>query len=270
MLFYKDDICVFFGSLNPIPHSHHAIEISIGEEAPVALYLNGGKPVQVDACVILPDQKHQIVIGPGKGEKITIMIDAGLPVARNIEAYYKQLNKKFDPLPKTQIDPFRKAIIAEKKTALTDDGDRIFALVHQLIAFLFPEQVHAMPPPMNDKIDFVTKHVRQNIRNNKFRFKELADKMSLSESRLSHLFKSETGIPFRKYVLWTRLKTAVEAFQDGNNITQASYISGFADSSHFCKVYTEMFGLKPSLPLREYQKPTKVRAESGEREAKGL
>jgi AraC-like DNA-binding protein len=253
MLFYKDNICVFFGTLNPLPHSHHAIEISIGEESQLTVFINNDKPRQVDACIILPNQVHKIMIAPDKGEKITLMIDADLPLARGISNFYRLQNKNYDPLDKERIAPFVKKILHAKKTALTDNGDRIYALFYQMLHFLFPQQIIDLAPPVNKQIHSVTEHVKQHIRSNKFRFKELAEGLSLSESRLSHLFKHETGIPFRKYVLWTRLKTAVEAYQEGNSITQASYIGGFADSSHFSKVYSDMFGVKPSLPLKEYK-----------------
>jgi AraC-like DNA-binding protein len=262
MLFYKDDICVFFGKLNPLTHSHHAIEISIGEESPMSLFLNNDKGRLVDACIILPDQPHKLVLDSGRGEKITIMIDADLPLSRKITCHYRKLNKKYEAVPRERIVSFLAKIKQAKKTAHADEGKQIYALVHQLLRTLFPDQEAAVPIPMNSQVDKVTRHVKLHIRNTKFRFKELADMLSLSESRLSHLFKQETGIPFRKYVLWTRLKTAVEAVQDGNSITQASYISGFADSSHFYKVYTEMFGLKPSLPLKEYTHPPADRKQS--------
>jgi len=251
MLFYKDDICIFFGTLNPVPHSHHALEISIGSGSPLKLYMGEQKSVEVEACIILPDQRHRITIDPGKGEKITLMVDADLPQIRAVTNHYRTRKEFFVPVSMERIAPFITQILQAKNTAVNNNGASLFKLLKEMLDFLFPDYV---AHPMNAQALHMTQHVKQNITKNKFLFKELSKELSRSESRLSHLFKEETGISFRKYVLWTRLKTAVEAYQNGNSITQASYISGFADSSHFHKVYTDMFGLKPSLPLKEYTK----------------
>ncbi len=251
MLFYKDDICIFFGTLNPAPHSHHALEISIGSGSPLQLYMGDQKPVEVQACIILPDQQHRITIDPEKGEKITLMVDADLPLIRAVTNHYRTRKEFFVPISLKRIAPFITQILEAKNTAVNNNGANLFKLVKEMLDFLFPDYDKH---PMNAQVVHMTRHVKQNITKNKFLFKELSIELSRSPSRLSHLFKEETGISFRKYVLWTRLKTAVEAYQNGNSITQASYISGFADSSHFHKVYTDMFGLKPSLPLKEYTK----------------
>lgn len=44
----------------------------------------------------------------------------------------------------------------------------------------------------------------------------------LSPSRFRHLFVAEMGLAFRPYVLWLRLKQAVEAFAAGESLTTAA------------------------------------------------
>ena len=65
----------------------------------------------------------------------------------------------------------------------------------------------------------------------------------LSESRFSHLFVQETGLPFRTYVLWRRLMQAVERRATGASLTQAAHGAGFADSAHFSRTFLRMFGV---------------------------
>lgn len=65
----------------------------------------------------------------------------------------------------------------------------------------------------------------------------------LSESRFSHLFVEETGLPFRTYVLWRRLMQAVELRAAGASLTQAAHEAGFADSAHFSRTFLRMFGV---------------------------
>jgi AraC-like DNA-binding protein len=65
----------------------------------------------------------------------------------------------------------------------------------------------------------------------------------LSESRFSHLFVEETGLPFRTYVLWRRLMQAVERRAAGESLTEAAHQAGFSDSAHFSRTFLRMFGI---------------------------
>jgi len=69
----------------------------------------------------------------------------------------------------------------------------------------------------------------------------------LSESRFSHLFVEEIGLPFRTYVLWQRVMNAVTGFAAGQSLTTAAHDAGFADSAHFSRTFHRMFGLPASL-----------------------
>lgn len=81
------------------------------------------------------------------------------------------------------------------------------------------------------------------------RVADVARSLSLSTSRLTHLFSSEVGIPFRRFVLWTRIKRAVASHQAGNDLTAAAIAAGFSDAAHFSRTFRSMFGLSPSLVL---------------------
>jgi AraC-like DNA-binding protein len=76
-----------------------------------------------------------------------------------------------------------------------------------------------------------------------------AERASTSASRLSHRFSEEVGIPFRRFVLWTRVKRAVEVVQRGGDLTEAALAAGFSDAAHLSRTFRAMFGLSPSLVL---------------------
>lgn len=78
---------------------------------------------------------------------------------------------------------------------------------------------------------------------------EAARRVGISPSRLTHVFSREVGIPFRRFVLWTRIKHAVAAAQEGDDLTQAAVAAGFSDSAHLSRTFRAMFGLSPSLVL---------------------
>jgi AraC-like DNA-binding protein len=61
------------------------------------------------------------------------------------------------------------------------------------------------------------------------------------------------GIPFRRFVLWSRMRQAVASTQAGRDLTEAAVDAGFSDSAHLSRTFRAMFGLSPSmvLPLAE-------------------
>lgn len=76
---------------------------------------------------------------------------------------------------------------------------------------------------------------------------EAAGIACLSESRFSHLFVEEVGLPFRTYLLWRRLMAAVDRIAAGTSLTDAAHDAGFADSAHFSRTFLRMFGVPASL-----------------------
>lgn len=71
--------------------------------------------------------------------------------------------------------------------------------------------------------------------------KEIAEKVFLSESRLTHLFKEEVGISLKSYILIRRMEKAYKFVTAGGKVTQAAMESGFSSSAHLaysCKTLT--------------------------------
>jgi len=71
----------------------------------------------------------------------------------------------------------------------------------------------------------------------------IAKAISISESRLSHLFKEETGIPLKSYIVLHKLQRVYQKIFDGESITDAAIASGFNSSSHFAFINKKMTGM---------------------------
>jgi AraC-like DNA-binding protein len=87
------------------------------------------------------------------------------------------------------------------------------------------------------------------------RIEEAARRAAVAPTTLTHRFTREVGIPFRRLVLWVRLKRATEAVERGGNLTEAALEAGFSDSAHLSRTFRATFGLSPSatLPLLEIE-----------------
>jgi AraC-like DNA-binding protein len=75
------------------------------------------------------------------------------------------------------------------------------------------------------------------------RLADAAKVAGLSPDRLRHVFVRHTGLPFRTYVLWLRLLKALEAFAQGESLTEAAHMAGFADSAHLSRTFRRTFGV---------------------------
>lgn len=74
----------------------------------------------------------------------------------------------------------------------------------------------------------------------------VTDEIHLSPGRFRHLFVEETGLSFRRYVLWARLQEALRLAVTGTTWTEAAHAAHFADQAHLTRTFQDMFGVAPS------------------------
>ncbi len=74
----------------------------------------------------------------------------------------------------------------------------------------------------------------------------LAASVHLSQSRLSALFKEETGSSLSKFILWTRLRQAIFLLlTEDRTLSEIAAETGFYDSPNFTKYMHQMIGVPP-------------------------
>ncbi len=81
--------------------------------------------------------------------------------------------------------------------------------------------------------------------------KHFSNKTCLSESRLAHLFKEETGIPMKSYIVLHKLQIAYKSIFNGENITIAALNAGFDSPSHLAYTNKMMTGMSATNIIRD-------------------
>jgi AraC-like DNA-binding protein len=64
-------------------------------------------------------------------------------------------------------------------------------------------------------------------------------------SRFLHLFRQETGSPFRPFRAWKRARRLLDQVSAKCSLTDMALDSGYSDSSHFSNSIRDSFGVKP-------------------------
>jgi len=76
----------------------------------------------------------------------------------------------------------------------------------------------------------------------------------LSASRFAHLFKQEVGVPVRRYVLWQKMRRALDLAMAGESLTSAALTAGFADSAHLSRTVRSIQGVAPEFLFRHRER----------------
>ncbi len=129
--------------------------------------------------------------------------------------------------------------------SLKNDKNEVQLLLNDIIELGIQNDNNiALDPRILDGINLIMK-TSDKLMNTK-----LAKEVGLSRSHFNRLLKAETGMTFRKFVLYSKLIRSIEAMHQNTNLTQASYIGGFADQGHFSRTFHSNFGIIPSRTLK--------------------
>ncbi|WP_434282382.1 helix-turn-helix domain-containing protein [Clostridium botulinum] len=82
---------------------------------------------------------------------------------------------------------------------------------------------------------------------------DLSNHIYVSKSRLSHLFREQTGMTLHSYLAFEKLRKTYKYFCEGMNITESCILAGFDSSSHCASTCKRMFGIS----LRDVYKTIK-------------
>jgi AraC-like DNA-binding protein len=77
------------------------------------------------------------------------------------------------------------------------------------------------------------------------RLSEVAARLGLSSSRLSHLFAEQVGTPPRPFIPWFRMSEALRRLGETRDLTETAHLAGYSDSAHMSRAFRRWLGLQP-------------------------
>lgn len=212
-LLIEDYVAWWSGSVgDSVPHRHFAAQ-AIFSDTPVALLDENGARVEGRCLLIEPDARHRL-----------------LPSAA-AELCYVEPTVAFGP-----PDGLRAKIPANARIVAGARGR----------CFWEGWMARAAPPEIDRRVETVLSAIDKLLPLGAVRLADVGRHVPLSTGRLRHLFATETGMPFQRYILWRRLRVAFDRLLDGTSITDAAHDAGFADAAHFSRTIKAMFGIRAS------------------------
>jgi AraC-like DNA-binding protein len=217
-------------------HAHHALQLTLSAGGRFCIRTGDGR-TPGPLVLVAPDTPHAfepegrialLFVEPESGSGRALLSELhGAPVAR------------LDPerLP----DAVRELAVFWSEPRASDDA--VAVVGRRLLDRLLGSSRAA--PSLDHRVARAIEWILSRI-DEPLTLGQVADVACLSESRFSHLFVEETGLPFRRWVLWRRLMRSVESMAAGETLTSAALQAGFADSAHFSRTFLRMFGVQAS------------------------
>ena len=219
-------------------HRHHLLQITIGLDKPFLLRTKSSEPWEQQRIVVIPpDQPHQL---DGRNTSVIyLFLDPESHLTRQLipDVHdHKILSFDFK-----QGEPLLRQLwrYAEGQCNCSD----ALQLTDRIV------QIFSSPHDSMFKLDSRVEQALKIIRSlpvKQISVSELASQVFLSSGRLAHLFRGQTGLPIRRYLLWERLLDALRLMTQESDLSKAAHDAGFSDSAHMSRTFQKMFGITPS------------------------
>ena len=254
--------CLLIGSGAGViaPHSHYAIQLALG--APDGLRVQFGRGGAWQACcaALIPSRAtHTIDVFDCQWSAV-IFIEPETPEGRALSL---RLNGSLEVLDTAAAQVAARRLERAWQTEKSPDAVRSVCL--QWVRELSNT---APREPSDPRILRAVEVIRARM-DQPTSLEDIARSVHLSPSRFRHLFVEQTGMALRTYLLWRRLLHVWELLMEGETLSGAAHLAGFADSAHLSRTAKTMFGLAPSLLRMTGPLSTRIRARSTSAEPAG-
>lgn len=212
------------------PHAHHAVQLVVAADEPIEVS-SGSAQLTALAVLIASGVEHAL---RASGGIALLLVEAhgvhGKALGLLANNQVCDVSNLVDELP----SPFA-------VSSVSDFSEWYRVASERLIAGVKPT---GLSPISRRAVEYIESNLEGMPR-----LVDAAAAQGISPSRLTHVFSAEVGLPFRRFVLWARIKRAADAAERGRALTQAAVEAGFSDAAHFSRTFRDMFGINPSSLL---------------------
>jgi len=244
--FFWHEMALFIGpALRSAPHGHFCVELTLALDGELEVNPEGGGGatglggVLIGSNVPHHHRMHgsraaQLIVGPLTTPGMALRASLG--------------TRPIGFIRPANVEPFRAAL---HRLIGCDDIAAALRVARSLVRHF--SALGPVAPADGRVLQAMHRLLRDFTLNTPVR--EFAEEAGLSESRLSHLFRTHVGVPLRTYRRWLRLRAGVLFGLSGWDLAAAANEAGFSDQADFSRACREAFGVAPSVIV---QAPTSL------------
>lgn len=226
-LFLWPDHWQVLGQLMPNRlHRHISASLLIGVDGPFRLCVDGIWR-ETRAAIVAPDVSQ--ALDPGHTRLWGVQLDPD-------SVYWRSL--------KSLTAGEASADLSLSGLNLPDSGEHSCDAMAQSLANVIAQSGHG-PVELDDRIAAVCRLLREELPE-RLELTSLAQEVGLSSSRLTHLFRQETGVPLRRFLLHLKMNRALAFWEPGKSVSRLATEAGFYDQPHLVRTARDMFDALPS------------------------
>ena len=232
LLYLWDSKAMYIGlSFETVVHAHNAAQIIVALEGTIKVEIENSW-LENSIFVIRPNTKHRIRL---YGTVALLLIDA--------EDTRMEFDSITGELSRTTMASLKNCYARAYST------EEALQLFHSIISDIgLSEKIN--PVAIDERIQRCLEYIEQNLKED-LSMESICKINGISESSFSHMFSKEVGLPFRRYLLWKRLKESIAVFlREKKSLTEISVEMGFSDQAHFSNSFKDVFGVKPTFIFR--------------------
>jgi AraC-like DNA-binding protein len=214
-------------------HRHWLLQVFISAEENLIINVEGQR-ISCRAIAVNMNTKHEFY--SGNSIHFTMLVDPTTQLGRTLRIYFLKENPYYI-IPEDSAAELQRYLL---NVIHNGESHNYSVLIENII-----RSFDKYPPVKYDqRIELLLRRIDAcDCEEALHLVNYLAKEMSLSESRLSHLFKKETGISLKSYIVLHKLQRVYQKIFNGESITQAAIASGFDSSSHFASFNKKMTGM---------------------------
>lgn len=221
-------------------HAHHAVQVHVAIAGQVAIRTGGEPWQQTRGLIVRADAEHAFNAQGASGAMLFVDPESAEGVWLE-----SALNQDITLIPDARLQTCVTELRAFWEQPL--QGMAVDELIRHCVQALC-----AGSPPTR-KLDPRVAAVLKSIRDSedlRMSLESAAQIVHLSPGRFAHVFKEETGLPFRRYMLWRKVTRAMLAIGRERTLAGAAQRGDFADAAHLTRTFYQMFGIPPSVLMR--------------------
>jgi AraC-like DNA-binding protein len=215
-------------------HHHPAVQVGVGLTGPLSIRWDGGEHAGCGVVVIASGTRHAVRSDPDDQALALYLAPHTWPgLARHATSRGAATNGIWIP-PGDQL-------LARSVAEAFEDGPELAAavLVDNLCGDL--QRGPDLHPQLSQALDLIYSGTSDSMD-----LASVARDVAMSPDYLGRLCRKQTGVSFSAATRWVKLLSGLKYLADGQPVTDAAHLAGFADGSHANRVCREMTGAPPS------------------------